>query len=135
MLRATLFVPFLLSLTPLLGQAENEHRFAREGVLGTSGDLVLAAANVANAERAAEAVFAAVAKLEDTLSLWRDDSELAKLIAVGKGRASPEVSAILDIPAGTVMSRVGRARAALRRFEDEPVTKPTLKVLRGRDDA
>lgn len=137
MLRATLFVPFLLSLTPLLGQAENEHRFAREGVLGTSGDLVLAAANVANAERAAEAVFAAVAKLEDTLSLWRDDSELAKLIAVGKGRASPEVSAILAVAedwqtrsGGAIAPGVAKA-AELWREAEKSGFAPAADSLRG----
>jgi RNA polymerase sigma-70 factor, ECF subfamily len=68
------------------------------------------------------------------LSLPPDQREALHLMAV-EGLSVAEVSAILDIPAGTVMSRVGRARAALRRFEDEPVAKPTLKVLRGRDDA
>ena len=41
---------------------------------------------------------------------------------------------MLGIPAGTVMSRVGRARAALRRFEEAPGRPSTLKLLRGRDD-
>lgn len=68
------------------------------------------------------------------LALPAEQREALHLMAV-EGLSVAEVSAILDIPAGTVMSRVGRARATLRRFEDEPVTKPTLKVLRGRDDA
>lgn len=68
------------------------------------------------------------------LSLPADQREALHLMAI-EGLSVAEVSAILDIPAGTVMSRVGRARAALRRFEDEPVAKPTLKVLRGRDDS
>jgi RNA polymerase sigma-70 factor (ECF subfamily) len=68
------------------------------------------------------------------LSLPADQREALHLMAV-EGLSVAEVSAILAIPAGTVMSRVGRARAALRRFEDEPVAKPTLKLLRGRDDA
>jgi RNA polymerase sigma-70 factor (ECF subfamily) len=68
------------------------------------------------------------------LALPSEQREALHLMAV-EGLSVTEVSAILDIPAGTVMSRVGRARAALRRFEDETVAKPTLKVLRGRDDA
>lgn len=68
------------------------------------------------------------------LALPAEQREALHLMAV-EGLSVAEVAAILDVPAGTVMSRVGRARATLRRFEDEPVTKPILKVLRGRDDA
>lgn len=67
------------------------------------------------------------------LSLPAEQREALHLMAV-EGLSVAEVSAILDIPAGTVMSRVGRARASLRRFEDEPATKPAFKLLRGRDD-
>jgi RNA polymerase sigma-70 factor (ECF subfamily) len=67
------------------------------------------------------------------LTLPAEQREALHLMAV-EGLSVAEVSAILKIPAGTVMSRVGRARAALRRFEDAPATKPTLKVVRGRDD-
>jgi RNA polymerase sigma-70 factor, ECF subfamily len=67
------------------------------------------------------------------LSLPADQREALHLMAV-EGLSVAEVSAILDIPAGTVMSRVGRARAALRRFEETPAARPTLTVLRGRDD-
>lgn len=67
------------------------------------------------------------------LALPADQREALHLMAV-EGLSVAEVSAILDIPAGTVMSRVGRARAALRRFEEEPAARPALKLLRGRDD-
>lgn len=67
------------------------------------------------------------------LTLPAEQREALHLMAV-EGLSVAEVSAILEIPAGTVMSRVGRARSALRRFEDEPVARPSLKLLRGRDD-
>ncbi len=67
------------------------------------------------------------------LALPAEQREALHLMAV-EDMSVAEVSAVLDIPAGTVMSRVGRARAALRRFEEAPAARPELKVLRGRDD-
>ncbi|MDR0809229.1 MAG: sigma-70 family RNA polymerase sigma factor [Gemmobacter sp.] len=66
------------------------------------------------------------------LALPSHQREALHLMAV-EGLSVAEVSAILEIPAGTVMSRVGRARAALRRFEDAPAARSTLKLLRGHD--
>jgi RNA polymerase sigma-70 factor (ECF subfamily) len=68
------------------------------------------------------------------LALPADQREALHLMAV-EGLSVAEVSAILGIPAGTVMSRVGRARTALRRFEDTPAAKPALKLMRGHDGA
>ncbi len=75
------------------------------------------------------------------LALPADQREALHLMAV-EGLSVAEAAAVLDIPAGTVMSRVGRARAVLRAFEDAaPAGKvtaksaPTLKLLRGRDDS
>ena len=67
------------------------------------------------------------------LSLPAEQREALHLMAV-EGLSVAEVSAILEVPAGTVMSRVGRARASLRRFEGEPATKPAPQPLRGPDD-
>lgn len=66
------------------------------------------------------------------LSLPRDQRESLHLIAI-EGLSISETAAILDIPAGTVMSRLGRARAALRAFEDG-TRRPHLKLVGGRDD-
>jgi RNA polymerase sigma-70 factor (ECF subfamily) len=71
------------------------------------------------------------------LSLPAEQREALHLMAV-EGLSVAEAAAVLEIPAGTVMSRVGRARAALRRFEDGPAVKPEpthLRLLRGRDEA
>lgn len=73
------------------------------------------------------------------LDLPHDQREALHLVAI-EGLSIAEAAAILDIPAGTVMSRVGRARASLRRFEDGPpkaetTPRPRLKVVGGCDDA
>jgi len=70
------------------------------------------------------------------LHLPEEQREALHVMAI-EGLSVAEASAVLGIPAGTVMSRIGRARAALRLFEDGPAVKrdPShLKLLRGRDD-
>jgi RNA polymerase sigma-70 factor (ECF subfamily) len=70
------------------------------------------------------------------LALPAEQREALHLMAV-EGLSVAEVAAVLEIPAGTVMSRVGRARAALRLFEDGPVARPLptrLTLVRGRDE-
>lgn len=51
------------------------------------------------------------------LALSEDQREALHLVAV-EGLSVSEAANVLSVPAGTVMSRVGRARAALRRWED-----------------
>lgn len=70
------------------------------------------------------------------LVLPADQREALHLMAV-EGLSVAEIATVLQIPAGTVMSRVGRARAALRLFEDGPAAQPEparLRLVRGRDD-
>jgi RNA polymerase sigma-70 factor (ECF subfamily) len=70
------------------------------------------------------------------LSLPAEQREALHLMAV-EGLSVAEAASVLAIPAGTVMSRVGRARAALRRFEDghaQGRAHSPLKLVRGRDD-
>jgi RNA polymerase sigma-70 factor (ECF subfamily) len=70
------------------------------------------------------------------LALPADQREALHLMAV-EGLSVAEIATVLQIPAGTVMSRVGRARAALRLFEDGPAAKSgpaRLRLVRGRHD-
>lgn len=66
------------------------------------------------------------------LALPPDQREALHLTAI-EGFSIAEAAAVLDIPPGTVMSRVGRARAALRAFEDGP-RRAHLKLVGGADD-
>ncbi|MBS0123283.1 sigma-70 family RNA polymerase sigma factor [Thetidibacter halocola] len=69
------------------------------------------------------------------LALNAEQRETLHLVAV-EGLGPPEAAEILGVPVGTVMSRVGRARAVLRAFEDgrtdEGWAKP-LRIVGGRD--
>ena len=94
---ALLALTMLLTAGHGLAQQPHVHRIAREGVLGTSSDLVVRAADEAVVDRVEHAVFAEVERLDAVLSTWRDDSELALLIASGGGRASTELAAVLGL--------------------------------------
>lgn len=63
------------------------------------------------------------------LALPIEQREALHLIAV-EGMSVAQTAAILDLPAGTVMSRVGRARAALRRFEEGEAIETLSPPLR-----
>jgi len=66
-------------------------------VMGTELRLVLVARDEAAGQRAAEAVFAAVRRVDDLLSTWRDDSELARLNRAPAGEAIALSSALHDL--------------------------------------
>lgn len=66
------------------------------------------------------------------LDLPQDQREALHLVAI-EGLAVAEAAVVLAIPPGTLMSRVGRARAALRRFEDGDA-RPRLRVVGDSDD-
>lgn len=67
------------------------------------------------------------------LDLPEDQREALELVAV-EGLSYAEAGITLGVPAGTVMSRVSRARARLRDFEDG-MSRPsaTLKIVGGND--
>ena len=70
------------------------------------------------------------------LSLSAEQREALHLVAL-EGLGPAEAAQVLGVPVGTVMSRVGRARAALRAFEDGQADAATVKPLRivgGRDE-
>lgn len=62
--------------------------------------------------------------------LPEDQRAALHLVAI-EGLSYPEAAKVLGVPQGTLMSRLARARAALRAFEDGA---PHLKLVGGRDD-
>lgn len=75
---------------------------------------------------------------EAFLALPADQREALHLCAI-EGLGAAHAATVLGIPAGTVMSRVGRARAALRAFEAADRrggrhSRGGLRVVGGRDD-
>lgn len=69
------------------------------------------------------------------LDLPDDQREALQLVSI-EGLSYAEAGALTGVPAGTVMSRVSRARARLRAFEDgtdDAGRKPALKLVGGQD--
>jgi RNA polymerase sigma-70 factor, ECF subfamily len=70
-------------------------------------------------------------------ALPADQRAALHLVAV-EGLSYQAAAAVLDVPPGTLMSRLGRARAALRQFEGEAASTggrvPHLRIVGGSDD-
>ncbi|NGO55073.1 sigma-70 family RNA polymerase sigma factor [Allomesorhizobium camelthorni] len=69
------------------------------------------------------------------LSLAEEQRAALHLVAI-EGLSYDEAAATLAIPVGTLMSRIARARAALREIEDGPAATEIshLKIVGGRND-
>ena len=51
-----------------------------------------------------------------------------------EGLSYQQCADVLGVPVGTVMSRVARARAALREWDEQAPEAPPLRIVGGRDD-
>lgn len=67
-----------------------------------------------------------------------DDQRAALHLVTVEGLSYAEAAAVMQTPMGTLMSRLGRARAALRRFEgahgESDDRQARLRVVGGKDD-
>lgn len=70
---------------------------------------------------------------EAFMALPEEQREALHLVAV-EDLSYPEAADALGIPVGTLMSRVSRARARLRAFEDEVKRPGHLRLVGGDDD-
>ena len=59
--------------------ATQTHRFHRDYVLGTSLDVIVQGASKQDAKLALAAIQTEIARLDQILSTWRDDSEISAL--------------------------------------------------------
>jgi len=59
-----------------------------------------------------------------------DEQRSALHLVAIEGLSYQEAAATLGIPTGTLMSRLGRARAALRAFEEGSAGEPVVKTLK-----
>lgn len=70
---------------------------------------------------------------QSTLDAFRllSDEQRALLLAVTvEGLSYKEVAQILDVPVGTVMSRLSRARQALRQLSEGDIISPSLRIMK-----
>lgn len=67
------------------------YRFHQDHILGTSLDVVITTANQQDAETALQAIQTEIARLDQILSVWRDDSEISQLNRERQIAASSEL--------------------------------------------
>ena len=70
----------------------------------------------------------ALAETARAMQALPSDQREALLLVVLEGMSYAEAAAVLDIPAGTLMSRLARGRAALRRATEEG--PPRLRTVK-----
>lgn len=80
-----------------------------------------------------------LSQLRAALMLLPDEQREALTLVAVEGLTYAEAAALAGVPVGTLMSRVSRARAWLREYEDGAVPRPeagpgpALKLVGGRD--
>ncbi|MCM2292374.1 sigma-70 family RNA polymerase sigma factor [Allorhizobium sp. BGMRC 0089] len=70
----------------------------------------------------------ALAETAEAIDRLPDEQREALLLVVLEGVSYEEAAKILDVPIGTLMSRLGRARASLRILTDNPA--PRLRTVK-----
>lgn len=85
------------NVTPIDQNQFPSHQFHRDHVLGTSLDVVMTGVDKQNAKRALNAIESEIARLDQVLSTWRDDSEISALnqTATSKQKVSPELFEVI----------------------------------------
>ncbi|WP_134681828.1 sigma-70 family RNA polymerase sigma factor [Paracoccus ravus] len=74
-----------------------------------------------------------LAQLQRAFSDLPDDQREALYLVAVDGLSYAEAAELAGVPLGTLMSRVSRARARLRDFEEGRAHPPALKLVGGRD--
>jgi RNA polymerase sigma-70 factor (ECF subfamily) len=92
----------------------NLHRNERRGERRRGSSIALEDMPFEPAMPAAQPGHLALAEVERALARLPDEQREALLLVVLEGASYAEAAQILDIPSGTLMSRLGRARASLR---------------------
>ncbi|WP_426205440.1 RNA polymerase sigma factor [Pseudomonas sp. TWP3-1] len=82
-----------------------------------------------DAEPSAERTVIAQSTLQAFDRLPTEQRALLLMVSV-EGLTYKEVAEILDVPTGTVMSRLSRARQALRQLSDGEISSPSLRILK-----
>lgn len=82
-----------------------------------------------DAQPSAERTVIAQSTLQAFDQLSTEQRALLLWVSV-EGLSYKEVADILQVPVGTVMSRLSRARQALRLLSDGEITSPTLRILK-----
>ncbi|MCU0073522.1 sigma-70 family RNA polymerase sigma factor [Pseudomonas koreensis] len=82
-----------------------------------------------DAEPSVERTVIARSTLQAFDRLPTEQRALLLMVSV-EGLTYKEVAEILDVPTGTVMSRLSRARQALRQLSDGEISSPSLRILK-----
>lgn len=82
--------------TVLRADVDIQHyRFHQDHILGTSLDVVITTPNRQDAEKALQAIQTEIARLDQILSVWREDSEISQLNREQSISASPELYEVI----------------------------------------
>ncbi|MCE6959185.1 sigma-70 family RNA polymerase sigma factor [Cereibacter sphaeroides] len=75
-----------------------------------------------------------LAQIREAFNRLPEEQRSALHLVAIEGLSYSEAAAVLGVPQGTLMSRIGRARAALRAFEEgEAPARHSLRIVGGRD--